>query len=252
MKCERCLAGWESLCPEYKILGEHVNGTAAEFVSVPEVNLFAKPKNISFDEAAAIPLVFTTAWQMVARRVTLKPGDWVVVHAAGSGVSSAAIQIARLFKARVLATAGSEPKLQHAKKLGAEVALNYKTEDFLPPVKKLTDGRGVAAIFDHTGKDLWEKNIKALAAGGSLVTCGATSGGEAVTPLAHVFYRQLSILGSTMGSKLDFPKILEYVASGQLKATVDKCFKLGQVGDAMRKLENREVIGKILLDPTEE
>jgi NADPH:quinone reductase-like Zn-dependent oxidoreductase len=245
--CEACLSLWETCCPDYQILGEHRNGTAAELIAVPEANLFQKPEALSFEEAASLPLVFTTAWQMVVRRGEIKPGDLVLIHAAASGVSSAAIQIARLYGAEVIATAGSEAKLALAKQLGAHHTIHYTAQDFLTETKKIAGKRGVDIIFDHTGKDQWAKNLRAVKGAGKIVICGASSGYEAPTDLRHIFYRQLSVLGSTMGSKADFPSVLKQVEKGALKAVVDRSFPLDQIADAHRYLEGRSPLGKVVL-----
>jgi len=185
--CSACLSGWESLCPQYRILGEHLSGTNAEYVCVPYCNVFPKPPMISFEEAAAIPLVFTTAWQMLVKRAKVKPGDLVLIHGAGSGVSSAAIQIAALYGAEIVVTSSQDQKLAEAKRLGAHHTINYRNQDFLAEVKKIAK-RGVDIVIDHVGKDFWEKNIRVLKWGGCLVTCGATSGAVTETDLRHLFF----------------------------------------------------------------
>lgn len=246
--CEFCLGGWESLCAEYKILGEHVSGTHAEYVVVPEANVFHQPSNITFEEAAAIPLVYTTAWQMLVRRAQIQPGEKVVVHAAGSGVGSAAIQIAKLFGAEIIATAGSRAKLELARELGAQHTINYAEGDWVKALRELAP-RGADVIFDHLGQDYWEQNIRATRSGGRIVVCGATTGHEAKTDLRHVFYRQIQILGSTMGSKGDFQTILRHVARGTLKGVVDRSFPLKDARQAHQRIERRESVGKVLLVP---
>lgn len=246
--CEFCLGGWESVCPEYKILGEQVGGAHAEYVSVPARNLFAKPAKLSFDDAAAMPLVFTTAWQMLNRRAQVQPAEYVVVHAAGSGVGSAAIQIAKVLGAKVIATAGSDAKLELARELGADYTINYSKEDFAKRTREIVK-RGADVIFDHLGKDYWESNIKAVRNGGRIVLCGATSGSDAITPLNHVFFRQIQILGSTMGSKADFPRILALFEAGKLRSVVDKAFPLSEVRQAQARMADRKQAGKILLHP---
>jgi NADPH:quinone reductase-like Zn-dependent oxidoreductase len=246
--CAQCLGGWESLCASYQILGEHVSGTHAQKVKVPAANLFAKPLGLSFDEAAAIGLVFTTAWQMLVRRAQVQPAEVVLVHAAGSGVGSAGIQIAKLLGATVIATAGSDTKLELAKKLGADFTINYSNQDWVAEVRKISPG-GCDVVFDHLGKDFWRGNIKAVRNGGRLTLCGATTGWEAETDLRHVFYRQIQILGSTMGSKADFPRILKLVADGKLKAVVGKVFPLSQSRAALEFLSGRRQFGKVILHP---
>jgi NADPH:quinone reductase-like Zn-dependent oxidoreductase len=246
--CGRCLGGWESLCDQYRILGEHVSGTLAQKVKVPAANLFAKPTGLSFEQAAAAPLVFTTAWQMLVRRAGVQRGETVLVHAAGSGVGSAGLQIAKLFGARVIATAGSDSKLELARQLGADEVINYADGDWVAAARKLAPG-GFDVVFDHLGKDFWPGNLRVLKRGGRLTLCGATTGWEAMTDLRHVFYRQLQILGSTMGSKTDFPQIVEYLAQSKLKAVIGKSFPLSQSRAAMDYLSDRKQFGKVILMP---
>lgn len=181
-RCERCLAGEDNLCPRYQILGEHRHGTYAEYVVLPEANLAPKPKNLSFEEAAAIPLTFLTAWQMVVDKLGVRPGDDVLVMAAGSGVSVAAIQIAKLFGARVIATAGSEDKLRRAKALGADETVNYTHPDWPKEVRRLTGGKGADKVVDHTGALYFEGVIKATANGDGSPSPGPPRGTRAPCP----------------------------------------------------------------------
>jgi len=246
-RCERCLAGEDNLCPRYQILGEHRHGTYAEYVVLPEANLAPKPKNLSFEEAAAIPLTFLTAWQMVVDKLQVRPGEEVLVMAAGSGVSVAAIQIAKLFGARVIATAGSEDKLRRAKALGADETVNYTHPDWPKEVRRLTGGKGADKVVDHTGALYFEGVIKATANGGRIAIAGASSGYEGTLPFAHVFYRQLSILGSTMASKSRLFPILRFVEEGKLKPVVGQVLPLEAAAEGHRLLEERRVFGKVVL-----
>jgi len=246
-RCERCLAGEDNLCPRYQILGEHRHGTYAEYVVLPEVNLAPKPKNLSFEEAASIPLTFLTAWQMVVDKLQVRPGDDVLVMAAGSGVSVAAIQIAKLFGARVIATAGSEDKLRRAKALGADETVNYTHPDWPKEVRRLTGGKGADKVVDHTGALYFEGVIKATANGGRIAIAGASSGYEGTLPFAHVFYRQLSLLGSTMASKSRLFPILRLVEEGKLKPVVGQILPLEGAAEGHRLLEERRVFGKVVL-----
>ena len=246
-RCERCLAGEDNLCPRYQILGEHRHGTYAEYVVLPEANLAPKPKNLSFEEAAAIPLTFLTAWQMVVDKLGVRPGDDVLVMAAGSGVSVAAIQIAKLFGARVIATAGSEDKLRRAKALGADETVNYTNPDWPKEVRRLTGGKGADKVVDHTGALYFEGVIKATANGGRIAIAGASSGYEGTLPFAHVFYRQISILGSTMASKSRLFPILRFVEEGKLKPVVGQVLPLEAAAEGHRLLEERRVFGKVVL-----
>jgi NADPH:quinone reductase-like Zn-dependent oxidoreductase len=191
------------MCDEYDIIGYRLDGGYAELLAVPGLNLIPKPKNLSWAEAAALPLVTLTAWHMLVTRANVQPGEDVLVHAAGSGVGSIGIQIARLRGARVIATASSEEKLAKARELGADETINYSDDAWPRQIKRLTNGRGVDVVFEHTGAATWPGSILSLKKGGRLVTCGATSGFNASTDLRHVFYRHLTILGSMMGSKAD-------------------------------------------------
>ena len=223
------------------------HGTYAEYVVLPEANLAPKPKNLSFEEAAAIPLTFLTAWQMVVDKLGVRPGDDVLVMAAGSGVSVAAIQIAKLFGARVIATAGSEDKLRRAKALGADETVNYTHPDWPKEVRRLTGGKGADKVVDHTGALYFEGVIKATANGGRIAIAGASSGYEGTLPFAHVFYRQLSILGSTMASKSRLFPILRFVEEGKLKPVVGQVLPLEAAAEGHRLLEERRVFGKVVL-----
>lgn len=245
--CERCLAGEDNLCPKYEILGEHRFGAYAEHLVVPEANLLKKPQNLSFEEAAAIPLTFLTAWQMVVDKLQVRPGDDVLVMAAGSGVSVAAIQIAKLFGARIIATAGSEEKLRKAKELGADETVNYTHPDWPKEVRRLTGGKGADKVVDHTGALYFEGVIRATANGGRIAIAGASSGYEGILPFAHVFFRQLSILGSTMGSKSRLFPILRFVEQGRLKPVLGQVLSLEEAAEGHRLLEERRVFGKVVL-----
>jgi NADPH:quinone reductase-like Zn-dependent oxidoreductase len=245
--CERCLAGQDNLCPEYQILGEHRWGGYAELVTVPASNVLPKPTQLGWLEAAALPLTFLTAWQMVVDRLQVRPGEDVLVMAAGSGVSVAAIQIAKLHGARVIAAASNEEKLAKAKALGADEGVNYSLPDWHKEVRRLTGGKGADAVVDHTGAQYWQGVIKATAWGGRISLVGASSGYEANTPLSHIFYRQLSIFGSTMASKSRLFPILKFVEEGRLSPVVGATLPLSQAAEGHRLLEGRSVFGKVVL-----
>jgi NADPH:quinone reductase-like Zn-dependent oxidoreductase len=246
--CERCLSGRDSLCRDYAILGEHTNGGYSRHVVVPDANLLPWPGALSFVEAAAIPLVFLTAWHMVVDKGKVQPGAVVLVHAAGSGVSTAAIQIAKLFAATVIATTGTEAKIEPARKVGADHVICTATHDFVAEVKKLTGKRGADLVIDHVGGETMVKSVLAAATGGRIVTCGATSGFTAPIDLRHVFFRQIEIMGSTMGPKGALFPILALVAAGRLRPVVDRVLPLWNASDAHRALEARAVFGKVVLD----
>jgi NADPH:quinone reductase-like Zn-dependent oxidoreductase len=248
-RCRECLLGNDPGCRSYAILGEHVSGGYAELVAVPAANVAPKPRNVSFDEAACVPLVFLTAWHALVARAALRAGETVLVHAAGSGVGSAAVQIARLLGARVIATAGSDAKCEKALALGAHHAVNYEVADFVQEVKRLTARRGVDVVFEHVGKKTWEKSLASLVSGGRLVTVGATTGYDPPTDLRHVFYRRLSILGSTMGPKGELLDILRLVEERKLRPVLDRVLPLSEAAAAQQLLSDRAQFGKIVLNP---
>jgi NADPH:quinone reductase-like Zn-dependent oxidoreductase len=246
--CSRCLFGEDPLCSRYGILGETRDGGYAEFVVVPGRNLLPLPAGTSYVEAAALPLVFLTAWHMLHGRARLRPHEDVLVHAAGSGVGSAAIQIARLLGARhVIATAGSPEKLELARRLGATHTVDYRREDFVRAARAATGGKGVEVVVDHVGGEVFEQSLKALTRGGRLVLCGATAGGEARLNLRAVFFKSLSILGSTMGSLGELKEVLRFVESGALRPVVDRTLPLAEAPAAQQVLERREQFGKVVL-----
>src|SRR5437773_2049729 len=249
--CAECLAGRDNMCDEYDIIGYRRNGGYAELVAVPGVNVIPKPKDLSWPEAAALPLVTLTAWHMLVTRAQLQPGEDVLVHAAGSGVGSLAILIAKLRGARVIATASAEEKLSQARELGADQTINYTRDDWPKEVKKLTNGRGVDVVFEHTGAATWPGSILSLKKGGRLVTCGATSGFDARTDLRHVFYRHLTILGSMMGSKADLLAAMSFIESGQIRAVVDRVLPLEEARQAHQLMEDRAQFGKLVLTVSE-
>jgi len=245
--CDRCLSGQDNLCRQYGILGEHLSGGYSQHVVVPDANMLPYPGELPFEQAAAVPLVFLTAWQMVALKAAVKPGQTVLVQAAGSGVSSAAIQIAKLFGARVLATTSTDAKAERARALGADEVINYATQDFVAEVKARTGKRGVDVVIDHVGGDVLARSVLATASGGRIVTCGATAGHEAKIDLRHVFFRQIELLGSTMGSKGTLFGILDHVRAGRLRPVVDRVMPLWDAAAAHRVLEAREAFGKVVL-----
>ena len=247
--CEACARGRDHLCRHYGILGETRDGGCSGYAVVPAVNLLPFPKGLPPEQAAALPLVFLTAWHMLVERAGVRPGDDVLVHAAGSGVSSAAIQIARTFGARVINTVGSDAKRERALALGADEVVNYREQDFAKEVRRFTGKRGADVIIDHVGPDTWEGNIRSLAKGGRLVLCGSTSGFEVKTDTRFLFFKNLSILGSTMGSRGELHEILRLVERGLLRPVVDSVLPLADVAEGHRRLEAREVFGKVVLVP---
>ena len=247
--CRRCLAGDDNLCPKYGIFGEMADGGCADYAVVPAANLLPKPPSMSFEEAAAFPLVFQTAWHMLVARCRVRPGETVLVHAAGSGVGSAAVQIAKLWGATVIATASSDAKLELARRLGADHVINYREKDFAREVRGLTDKRGADIVFEHTGEATFPGSVKSLAWGGRLVTCGATSGFAGRFDLRMLFFKSLSFLGSTMGSRAELFEVIQHMEAGRLRPVIDRVMPLDQIRDAHTVLENREQFGKVVLIP---
>ena len=247
--CEACLSGHDNFCPEYDIIGYRRDGGYAEFIAVPGVNIIPKPAKLSWEEAAALPLVTVTAWHMLVTRANVQPGETVLVHAAGSGVGSIAIQVAKLRGARVITTASTDEKLAHARELGADETVNYTGSDWPKEVRRLTGRKGVDVVVEHTGAATWPGSIATLKHNGRLVTCGATSGYDAQTDLRQVFYRHLNILGSFMGSKAELLEAMKFVEQGRIRAVVDRVLPLSEARQAHELIENRAQFGKIVLRP---
>ena len=248
-RCAQCLSGRENLCRHFRLLGEHASGGEAEYLSVPATNVLALPDAVDFRTAAALPVTFQTAWHMLAARAPVGPGSWLLVHAAGSGVGSAAVQIGKLFGATVIATAGTDEKCARALELGADHVVNYDKVDFLGEVKRLTGKRGVDVVFEHTGAVTWERSVRALVQGGRLVTCGATTGYDGGLDIRYLFTRQLDILGSTMGTRAELLEVLGHVAAGKLRPVIDRVLPLAEGVRAQELLESRQAFGKVLLEP---
>jgi len=247
--CAECLRGQDNLCANYDILGYRRDGGYAQFVAAPAVNVIPKPQNLSWEEAASLPLVTVTAWHMLVTRAAVQPGEDVLIHAAGSGVGSIGIQIAKLRGARVLATAGSEEKLAKARALGADETVDYTRADWPKEVRRLTGRKGVEVVFEHTGAQTWPGSINSLAKNGRLVTCGATSGYDAPTDLRQVFYRQVSLLGSFMGSKAELLDAMKFIERGVIRAVVDQTLPLAEARRAHELMEDRAQFGKLVLVP---
>jgi NADPH:quinone reductase-like Zn-dependent oxidoreductase len=246
--CAACGSGDEPLCRSYGMLGETRDGTNADLCAVPARSLLPLPEGVAWADAAAVPLTYLTAWRMLVARCGIRAGDDVLVHAAGSGVSIAAIQIAKLCGARVLTTASSDDKLAKAKKLGADVVINYARDDVLGAVKAATGKAGVDIVVDHVGEATFETSLRALKKGGKVVTCGATSGPKLAADLRLIFFKSLSILGSTMGSLGEMHRVWKLFLGGTLRPVVDRVLPLANVADAHRALEERAAFGKVILE----
>lgn len=248
-QCAACLGGADNLCRAYTNFGYMIDGGCAELVRSPEVNVIPIPGDLSFEEAAAVPLVFLTAWHMLIGRAQLQPGEDVLVLGASSGVGSAAIQICKLLGARVITTVSNDAKAQKARQLGADEVIDYSRQDILTEVKRLTGKRGVDVVFEHVGKATWEASVLSLASNGRLVTCGATTGYDARVDLRYLFSRHLSLLGSYMGSKAELLTVLRLIGQRKLHAVIDRVMPLAECAAAHSLMEKREMFGKLILQP---
>ncbi|HEV8113466.1 MAG TPA: zinc-binding dehydrogenase [Planctomycetota bacterium] len=242
-------AGNDHLSDDYQIRGEHFDGLAREYVAVESRFALPLPAGVDPVRAAAVPLVFLTAWGMLVTRARVQPGETVLVIGGTSGVGSAAIQIARDAGARVIATAGSEAKLRLCRELGAEEAVDHTKPDWGQTVRAFTQKRGVDVVVEHVGPATWDTSMKVLARNGRLVTCGGTTGPNVTVALPHLFIKNQSILGSTMGPRSAFPAIFERVAKGVFKPVVDRVMPMSRIVEAHELLESRKVLGKIVLTP---
>ena len=245
--CEFCSAGEHSLCPAFHLLGEHVNGTYAEYVKTPFENVHRIPENLSFEEAASFPLVFLTAWRMLISKARLLPGETILILGIGGGVSSAALLIAKHTGARVIVTSGDNNKIEKSKQLGADIAINYNKKDFAKEIRNLTQKRGVDVLLDNIGSVTWIKSLSSLARGGRLVTCGATTGANPQTDIQRIFWNQISVLGSTMGNRKEFLQILNLFEVNNLKPVIDSVFLLKDFREAQKKMEEKKQFGKIVI-----
>ena len=246
-QCEFCVRGDASLCTTYTLIGETTQGTCCEKIVVPAINAIPIPDSLSFDDAASIPLVFLTAWRMMIKKGRLRAGESILILGASAGVGIAAIQIAKVAGARVLAAASTDEKLELCRALGADVLINYAKEDFVKRVRTVTGKRGVDVVIDYVGKETWVKSLKSLASGGRLLTCGATTGYDPQTDLRHIFYRQLEVIGSTMGSRNDLMAPLNLILEGRMRTVVGAVFDLEETAEAHRVMEERRALGKIVL-----
>ena len=242
-ECEWCRAGENVRCPRFGILGEHTDGTACELIHIDARNLFRKPKGLSWNEAAAFPLTFLTAWRMLTTRAQLRPDETVLVVGAGAGVAVAAIQIAKHLGARVLATSRSEAKRKLALELGADAV--FDSANFSKGVREATKD-GVDVVFEHVGPATLEESMRSLAMGGRIVTCGSTSGVKAEISVPRLFFRQAGLLGSTMGNASEFEAVLKAIDAG-LRPVVDQVYPLDRVQDALTRVDTAEQFGKVVL-----
>jgi NADPH:quinone reductase-like Zn-dependent oxidoreductase len=229
------------------VIGEHMDGTHAELIAVPATNVYPLPDDLSFEEAAAFPLVFETAYRMLATRAGLQEGEWVLVWGAGSGVGSASLAVARALGAHVIATSSSDEKLTRARELGAEAAVNHADDDVVAFVKEATGGAGVDVVVEHVGEATWKTSLQVARTGGRIAVCGATTGPNPPAQLHRVWWKQLTIVGSTMGTRSDFEAVYELVKDGRAKPAIDGVFPLAEARAAHERMEAGDHFGKIVL-----
>src|SRR5579862_4898574 len=246
--CTKCVGGLQNECPEFTALGNAVDGGNADLIAIPVANVLPIPDELDFNQAASLPLVFTTAWHMLVGRANIRPGQTVLVLGASSGVGIAAIQIAKLFHARVITTAGDEKKLEKAYALGADHGINHYQQKISEEVRKLTNKEGVDIVIEHVGSATWDESVKCLKPAGTLVTCGATTGFNASIDLRFLFSRQLSLLGSYMGTMSELREVLSHVFAGRLHPVVDRVFPLSEIRAAHEFMEKSQMFGKIVLN----
>lgn len=246
-RCNACLAGRDNFCRSYGLLGAVVHGGYAEYVKVPFRNLLPIPDHISFEQAAAFPLVSVTASHMLFALAGLQQGETVLVMGAGSGVGMMAVQMAKLAGAHVITTVGSEEKVPKAKNLGADAVINHSKEKVAERVKALTERHGVDVVIEHIGPDVWDSCLESLAKGGRLITCGATTGGDVKLNLRYMYARQLTIKGSYMGTRAELVKAAELVGQGRLIPVIDRTFPLQEARQAQDLMLQRQFFGKIVL-----
>jgi NADPH:quinone reductase-like Zn-dependent oxidoreductase len=248
-QCEQCMTGRDNMCGHYNVFGYGIDGGNAELMAVPEWSAIQIPDDLGFEEAAAVALVFLTAWHMLVGRAGLQMGEDVLVLAASSGVGSAAIQIAKLFHCRVIATAGGEAKLAKAKELGADHVIDHYKQDIAREVRKITGKRGVDVVFEHVGAATWPQSVESLAPSGRLVTCGNTTGWDVKLDLRFLFSKQWSLLGSFTGTLGELRQVLKFVFRKELKPVIDKVYPLSEIRAAHERLEKKEQFGKVVVVP---
>ncbi len=247
--CEKCVAGVQNQCRQFTVLGNGVDGGNCELIAAPAANVIPIPDSLDFSQAASVPLVFVTAWHMLVGRAQVRPGQTVLVLGAGSGVGTAAIQIAKLFHCRVITTAGDEAKMAKGRELGADFAINHYKQKISDEVRRITNKEGVNIVVEHAGAATWDESLKSLKSSGTLVTCGATTGPNAGIDLRHLFARQLSLLGSYMGTMGELHEVLKHVFAGRLKPVVDRSFPLSEIRAAHDYLEKSQMFGKVVVNP---
>jgi NADPH:quinone reductase-like Zn-dependent oxidoreductase len=247
--CPKCVAGLQNQCREFTVVGNAVDGGNCELIAARAADVIAIPDSLDFNQAASVPLVFVTAWHMLVGLAGVRPGQTVLVLGASSGVGIAAIQIAKLFQCRVITTAGNDEKLAKARALGADHGIDHYKQKISDEVRKITNKEGVDIVIEHVGAATWDDSVKSLKTGGKLVTCGATTGPNVAIDLRHLFARQLSLLGSYMGTMGELHAVLQHVFAGRLKPVVDRVFPLSEIRAAHEHLESSQMFGKIVVNP---
>jgi len=247
--CEKCVAGLQNQCREFAVRGNTVGGGNCALIAVPQACAIPIPDWLSFDQAASVPLVFLTAWHMLVGRAAVRSGQTVLVLGANSGVGIAGIQIAKMFHCTVVATAGDERKAQKARELGADHVIHHYQQKISEEVRKITNKQGVDVVMEHVGRETWGESLRSLKPAGTLVTCGATTGPQAGLDLRFVFSRQLSVLGSYMGTMGELHEVLKHVFAGRLKPVIDRTFPLSEVCAAHKYMEESQMFGKLVLNP---
>lgn len=247
--CAKCVAGLQNQCREFTVLGNAVDGGNCELIAIPEVKVIPIPDSLDFNQAASVPLVFLTAWHMLVGRAGVRPGQTVLVLGANSGVGIAGIQLAKLFRCTVITTAGDDRKIAKARELGADHVINHYQQKISEEVRKITNKEGVDVVLEHVGPATFDESIRSLKPGGALVTCGATTGPQVGFDLRFLFSRQLSILGSYMGTMGELHEVLKHVFNGTLKPVVDRAFPLSEARAAHEYMEKSSMFGKIVLNP---
>ena len=251
-QCQACANGEEFFCRKFKIWGFQtgpLDGGHAEYAKIPSVNLVPKPSNISWEEAASLPLILETVWRMLVVRARIRAGDIVLIWGAGGGLGTMAVQVCKLFNAKAIAIASSDEKLSKAMEMGAEFTINRNEQDVAQEVRRITDRRGVDIVFEHVGQSTWPDSVRSLRYGGTIVVCGATTGFDANTDLRFLWNKQLNLLGSHMGSKADLMDALSFVERGDIKAVVSEVLPLKDVPKGQGMMERDEAIGKIVYIP---
>jgi NADPH:quinone reductase-like Zn-dependent oxidoreductase len=247
--CAKCVAGLQNQCSEFSVLGNAVDGVDCELVAVPAVNVIPIQDTLVFNQEASVPLVFLTAWHMLVGRAGIRPGQTVLVLGANSGVGIAGIQVAKFFNCQVITTAGDDHKIAKARELGADHVINHYQQKISEEVRKITNKQGVDIVLEHVGPATWDESLRSLKPAGTLVTCGATTGPQVSIDLRFVYSRQLSVLGSYMGTMGELHEVLKHVFSGRLKPVVDRTFPLNETRAAHQYMEKSQMFGKIVLNP---